>query len=134
MNVLVVEDEVFIALEMEATIIDAGHECIGIANDRDAAISLASRADAALVDLNLRDGATGQQLGAELADDYGLTVVYTTADPQDLEAGVDGTVGVLPKPVSALEVRQLIDFLVSHRSIGRAAEPPFRLTLFHRSA
>lgn len=133
MNVLVVEDEVFIALEMEAAIIDAGHECIGIATDREEALALAPRADAALVDLNLRDGPTGQGLGADLADEYGLTVVYTTADPQDLETAADGTLGVLPKPVSALEVRQLIDFLVSHQFAGRtAAEPPFRLTLFHR--
>jgi len=133
MNVLVVEDEIFIALEMETAIADAGHECAGIATCRKAALSLAPSADVALVDLHLSDGATGLQLGAELADEFGLTVVYTTADPQDLGTGVDGTLGVLPKPLSNLELRQLIDFVVSHRVTGHASNPPFRLTLFRRS-
>lgn len=132
MNVLVVEDEIFIALEMEAAIADAGHQCVGIAIDRKVALSLAPRADVALVDLNLSDGATGLQLGADLADDFGLTVVYTTADPDDLGSGVEGTLGVLPKPLSSVELRQLIDFVVSHRVTGRTNNPPFRLTLFHR--
>lgn len=132
MNVLVVEDEIFIALEMEAAIVDAGHECVGIAIDRKTALSLAPQADVALVDLNLSDGPTGLQLGADLADDFGLTVVYTTADPEDLGSGVEGTLGVLPKPLSSMELRQLIDFVVSHRVTGQASNPPFRLTLFHR--
>lgn len=134
MNVLVVEDELFIALEMETAIADAGHVCVGTAGDRSAALSLAPCADVAFVDLNLRDGPTGQQLGSELADDYGLTVVYTTADPDDLGAGVEGTLGVLPKPVSSMELHQLIDFLVCHRASGEATNPPFRMTLFARSA
>jgi len=130
MKILIVEDEVLIALDLECAIVEAGHECVGIAPNRMAALAIAPNADVALVDLNLRDGATGERLGAELAEEFGLTVVYTTANPEDLGSGIAGTLGVLPKPVSAMEVCQLIGFLAGHRFAGLQAEPPCRFTRF----
>lgn len=132
MRVLVVEDEVFIAIEIESVVEECGHECVGIAADAAGALKLADRADVALVDLNLRDGSTGAQLGGRLAEEKGLTVVYMTANPSQLGPGVPGTLGVLPKPVFERELRELIDFVVSHRG-DEPVSPPARLTLFPTS-
>src|SRR5687767_8883862 len=99
LNILVVEDEIFIAVEIESVVAEMGHHPAGIAADSATALGLAPRADIALVDLNLRDGATGRRLGRTLAEDHGVTVLFMTANPSQLGAGVPGTLGVLPKPV-----------------------------------
>ncbi|MGN6550169.1 MAG: response regulator [Pararhizobium sp.] len=134
MRVLIVEDEILIAMEVESILSNAGHICIGIAADSAAARAMARSADLVLVDLNLRDGATGQDLGISLADKHGLKVVFMTADPQELRDGIDGPIGVLPKPVSEPELLQLLDYVESRTATRGAVEPPMRMTLFHQAA
>lgn len=134
MRVLIVEDEILIAMAVEGIVADAGHVCVGIAADSSAARAMARSADLALVDLNLRDGATGQELGVMLAERHGVTVVFMTADPQDLDHRLVGPIGVLPKPVSPLELRQLLDYVASRRAAAAPVEPPVRLTLFPKAA
>ena len=62
-KVLIVEDEIFVALEIEQIVEDAGFDVGAIAADRAAALAGAASCDIALVDLNLRDGPTGPQIG-----------------------------------------------------------------------
>ncbi len=98
-----------------------------------AARRLAGEAEVAFVDLNLRDGPTGHEIGRMLAQDHNVTVIYITANPSQLGAGVPGTLGVIPKPVTEDEVTQAINFAVSIRNIMSnpvtVAAPP-RLRLF----
>ena len=68
------------------------------------ALALASKADIALVDLNLRDGPSGIGIGKILAQTHGVTVIFMTANPSQLGDGVSGTVGVLPKPATEREI------------------------------
>src|SRR5690606_38812722 len=86
-NVLVVEDEIFVAIEIESVVQDLGHRPVGIAADSRRALELAKDAELAFVDLNLVDGPTGIDLGRRLAGD-GLTVLYMTANPSQLGRGV----------------------------------------------
>jgi CheY-like chemotaxis protein len=55
MRILIVEDEMLVAMNIEDMLIDLGHEVAGIASRLDAAISLAREAelDAAVLDVNL---------------------------------------------------------------------------------
>lgn len=133
MRVLIVEDEVFIAIEIEGLVEECGHEVAGIAGDSPSALALAPRADVALVDLNLRDGPTGRTLGEKLSEDHGLTVVYMTANPSQLAGGTPSALGVLPKPASDGELRQLIDFVVSHHADDLSVPPPSRFSPFARA-
>ena len=128
-RILVVEDEIFVATEIECVISDMGHESVGVASDQQTALSLGSGTDVALVDLNLQDGPTGMAIGRALAEEHGVTVLFMTANPSQLGDGIAGTIGVLPKPVSDRELQQAVAYAVSRRDFGNAL-PPRRLQLF----
>lgn len=129
-RILIVEDEFFVAIEIEHVIGELGHAAVGIAADRRSAMALAGSADVALVDINLRDGATGMEIGRELAERHDVTVLFMTANPAQLEDGVPRTLGVLAKPVADAEMRKAIAFAVAARNRAEDAQPPERLQLF----
>jgi len=128
-RILIVEDEIFVATEIEQIVSEMGHEPIGIAADKKAALRHASEAELALVDLNLRDGPTGIEIGKILAQTHGTSVIFLTANPGQLGGGVPGTIGVVSKPVSERDLREIVDFAAAHRAAAHA-EPPRRLRLF----
>lgn len=130
-KILVVEDEIFVATEFENIIEDLGHEAVGIASDSRSARELGKLAQIAFVDLNLLDGATGATIGRDLAAS-GVTVVFVTANPRQLGDGVPGTVGVIAKPITDIEMQQAVRFAVA-KHLGReddVADPPTTLKLF----
>lgn len=131
-KILVVEDEIFVATEIEHVIEEMGHTAIGIAADERSALSMAAQADVALVDLNLQDGPTGARIGHILAQTHGVTVLFMTANPSQLGDGVAGTVGVLPKPVTDRDLRAAVTYAVARRDATEAT-PPARLKLFDRA-
>lgn len=129
-NILIVEDEMLVAIELEAILEDIGHCPIGIAPDLDSAERFAERKiDLALVDLNLRDGLTGPEIG-KLLSERGVTVLFITANPRLLGSGIAGTIGVLTKPTDEATVRAAVDFALGCRHGRSAAVPPPQLTLF----
>lgn len=108
-RVLIVEDEALIALNLASILEDAGHEVVGLATDTAEALELADdNVDLALLDVNLADGATGAHLGETLACDYGVQVIFITANPHQLGQGVPGTLGVLGKPCDEQALLSLI--------------------------
>ncbi|PWS38657.1 response regulator [Falsiroseomonas bella] len=123
-TVLIVEDEILVAASLEATLEDLGYEPVGIAQDAETALALAARRPAiALVDLNLRDGETGAVVGARLAAEFGVAVLFITANPRRLGRGVPGTLGVLGKPVDEDKVAAAVEY-VAQRRRGLAPPPP----------
>ena len=77
-------------------------------------------------------GGDGSGIGRDLAE-RGITVLFMTANPEQLGNGVPGTLGVLTKPVADAELRQAIRFAVSRREKERHA-PPRSLQLFDSAA
>ena len=130
-KVLIVEDEIFVAIEVESVLRELGHAPVGIAADSQQALALGAAAEIALVDLNLHDGPTGIDVGRQLAA-RGLTVVFITANPSQLGDGVPGALGVLPKPVNDNELKAAIKFVaaVHARETPVRVQPPRRLKLF----
>lgn len=96
---LIVEDEIFVALDLERILLDAGYEVCAIAPDSAAAMACAGSCDFALVDVNLRDGATGPSVAERLARDHGVKVVFVTANPTQI-GEVPGALGYVRKPFS----------------------------------
>ncbi|MET0248376.1 MAG: response regulator [Sphingobium sp.] len=103
-KVLIVEDEIFVALEIEEIVKDAGFDPQAIAADRAAAIDAADGCDIALVDLNLRDGPTGPAIGMELATRFGMRVIYVTANPAQIGEASVAALGVVTKPFCAQSI------------------------------
>ena len=95
---LIVEDEIFVALDLERILMDAGYGVAGIAADRDSAIAAAPGCNFAFVDINLRDGPTGPEIAKRMAQDYGVKVVFVTATPAQI--GDADCLGYIRKPFS----------------------------------
>jgi DNA-binding response OmpR family regulator len=128
--ILIVEDEILVALEIENILEEQGYTVLGIAADLDGALAYAHhRIDLALVDLNLRDGLTGLEIGATLARDHQVGVLFLTANPRLLGDGVAGTIGVLTKPTDEAALTSAVAFAMRRLS-GVPAEPPRALRCF----
>ncbi len=97
-SVLIVEDEIFIAMEIERILEEAGYSVVAIAADQPGALAAGRNAEVAFVDLNLRDGPTGPQIARELATRYGVRVVYVTANPAQIGEPAPTAVGCIRKP------------------------------------
>lgn len=128
-KILIVEDEMLVAMELESILAESGFEPVGIAPDLPAAEEYFDQSiDLALVDLNLRDGLTGPEIGKKLGD-KGVTVLFLTANPRLLGDGIAGTVGVLTKPTDQVIVRDAVNYALGLRE-GRKATKPQALRLF----
>ena len=132
-NILIVEDEGLVGLELSFLLQDMGHHVVGVASDakESACLVCEELVDMALVDLNLADGPTGAEIGRKLADEHGVSVVYTTANPSQLGDGVPGTVGVLPKPYAPDAMAAAVDYALKVRE-GAEAAAPRRMLVFDR--
>lgn len=129
-KVLIVEDEIFVALEIEQIVEDAGFTVGAIAADRAAALEAADACDIALVDLNLRDGPTGPQIGMELASRHGIRVIYVTANPSQIGDAAVAALGVITKPFRARSVSAALHLAAEDEPALEEAEiagfTPFR--------
>lgn len=133
-NILIVEDEMLVATDLEATIEELGHTAIGIAADHDTALELSAfGVDLALVDLNLRDGETGPAVGRKLAA-ANIKVVFVTGNPRVIGSGVPGTLGVYTKPLNRDAIAALIEYVTRLESDSAFAPPPDGLRVFDPSA
>lgn len=125
-KILIVEDELLIACEMQAILEDGGYSCAGIVSDLAAATPyFQEHLDLALVDLNLRDGLTGPQIGARLCAG-GVRVIFVTANPAQLGEGIAGAVGVLTKPTDEETVLAAVAYALDRPKNA----PPASLRLF----
>lgn len=123
-SILIVEDEILVALEMEATLEDHGYDIIGIAADLEGALAYADRRiDLALVDLNLRDGLTGPEIGKRLAHEHKAKVLFVTANPRLLGDGIAGTVGVLTKPTDKASLTGAVAYALAPARGERVPAP-----------
>jgi DNA-binding response OmpR family regulator len=128
-RILIVEDEMLVAFELENVLEELGHEPVGIVPDVHAAeLYFDEELDLALVDLNLRDGLTGPQIGQRLGE-RGVTVLFITANPSLLSSGIAGAIGVITKPTDEDTVKAAVDYALGRRE-GRAVTPPPELQLF----
>lgn len=121
-KVLIVEDEILVALEIEQIVEDAGFDVSAIASDRTTALASAEFCDIALVDLNLRDGPTGPIVGMELANRYGIRVIYVTANPSQIGAASIAALGVIAKPFRAHSVAAALILAAADEPELEAAE------------
>ncbi|WP_298091634.1 response regulator [uncultured Sphingomonas sp.] len=96
---LIVEDEIFVALDLERILTDAGYHVAAIAADSATALEAAPNCSFAFVDVNLRDGPTGPTIAQRIYADYGVKVVFVTANPAQID-NAGGALGYIRKPFS----------------------------------
>jgi CheY-like chemotaxis protein len=107
---MLVEDEPFIALDLETIIAALGHNVVGVADCLSGAIVLAetSKPEAAFIDVNLRDGFTGLDVARALRDRFGIRFGFVTGNPEQLPIDRCGALGVIEKPFTDEDITKLI--------------------------
>lgn len=127
MRLLLVEDEPFIAMDLETLATAAGHDVVGVAECLSSAVGLAAseQPEAALVDLNLRDGLTGPEVARRLTGLHGVKVGFVTGNAEQLKDDFAGALGVLEKPFSDFGVLELLQLLEAALRGRNPAYPRF---------
>lgn len=116
LRIVVVEDERLLALEIETYLEQAGHQVVGVADERNIARALAEaeRPDLVLLDIRLVRGDSGLDLAADLRT-LGLPVLFVTGNcPQDV--GRSLALGCLHKP---FDERQLVSAVATANRLLR---------------
>lgn len=108
-RVLIVEDELLIAVEVEAALEEAGYDVCGIATSEAEALARAVviHPDLAVIDVRLAPG-NGKIVARELADRFNTTILMATSEnPENLDR--IGASAVLPKPYAATVVPEALE-------------------------
>jgi DNA-binding response OmpR family regulator len=112
MKILIVEDDVMVALSMDEALSDVGHIVVGLARDPAAAFRIVkeSRPDLALVDLRLARDTSGAEVARHLRDRYGVPAVFVSGNPGDCKkVGFHiGALGCLAKPFTPDELVEAV--------------------------
>lgn len=126
LRVLIVEDEVLLAVELEYLVSSTGAQPVGHAMTSPEAVELAERLhpDLALVDVHLGDGPSGIEAAREMTDHCGALVLFITANTKRVPPDFAGACGVMSKPYSEHGVRTAIAFLDECLHSGHARRPP----------
>ena len=82
MRILIVEDDLLIALDAEMTLLDAGHDVVGTAATEDAAVeaALLERPDVILMDLRLADGGCGRRAAERILAEIDVAIVFASGN------------------------------------------------------
>src|SRR5918998_5159292 len=95
LHILIVEDEILIALELESLLQDAGHDPVAVAANSAEAVALGRslRPDIAFVDIHLADGPTGVEVARALAQGGATKVLFMTANAKRVPSDLAGAWG-----------------------------------------
>jgi DNA-directed RNA polymerase specialized sigma24 family protein len=88
-DILIIEDEILIALDLEDLVENLGHRAIGTARTRSEAITLSKikRPGLILADIQLADGSSGLDAVNDLLDLFEVPVIFITAYPERFLTG-----------------------------------------------
>ena len=108
--ILIVEDEIFVALELEQLLDESGYAICGIAADRREALAAAEGCKFAFVDVNLRDGPTGPEIARELYARHRVRSIFVTANPGQIGDLVDGAIAYVRKPFDRAAILAAVEW------------------------
>ena len=88
-DVLIIEDETFIALDLEGLVESLGHRVLGVARTHSEAVALArtKRPGIILADIQLADGSSGLDAVNEMLRSFEVPVIFITAYPERFLTG-----------------------------------------------
>jgi CheY-like chemotaxis protein len=88
-DVLIIEDDTFIAMELESLVQGLGHRVIGVARTHSEAVSLVNKKTPGLIlaDIQLADGSSGLEAVNELLGHLEVPVIFITAYPERFLTG-----------------------------------------------
>jgi two-component system, response regulator PdtaR len=116
LRLLIVEDEFYIALDIEALLAGLGHSTVGIAVSADQAVNICERErpDLVLMDIRLVGTRDGIDAAGEILARFGIRSVFITAntDPHTRHrAAAINPIGFLEKPLAVQSLRAALNSL-----------------------
>ena len=132
LKILIVEDHLLIARQLDLIVTAAGHHVVGTALNAARACVLAetARPDIVFLDINLAGEASGLDVADVIAETCQAAVIFTTANRRRLPPDYCGAVGVVEKPFTRAGLLSALHFVVSRISEGEAtAAVPHSLLL-----
>jgi DNA-binding LytR/AlgR family response regulator len=124
-RIMIVEDDLSFALELEMLLDDMGYILAGRADHAETALALIlqEKPDLVLMDIEIRGGMDGTGIGQAIAP-LGIPVLYISSQTDDHYRKAreqTGTIGYLVKPVDAITLRSAIEMavLASNRRSGQ---------------
>ena len=88
-DVLIIEDEPFIALDLQTLVEELGHRVVNVARTHSEAIEAVnqSRPGLILADIQLADGSSGLEAVNQILDSFSVPVIFITAYPERFLTG-----------------------------------------------
>ncbi|MFC4311177.1 response regulator [Steroidobacter flavus] len=85
LEVLIVEDQVLIAIHLEDLVVEAGHRVSAVAHDGPGALAAAARhrPNIAIMDLRLAHGTSGIDVARQLYEAQGIRCLFISANIDD---------------------------------------------------
>jgi len=130
LKVLIVEDEMLLAMELENEIEMAGHRVIGTAANRSEAKNtfLAERPEFAFVDIHLQDGPTGIDVGRDLAAEN-IPFVFVSGNIKRIPRDFAGALGAIEKPYTVNGMKNALAYISAVIEGRTELTPPASLVL-----
>ena len=112
-GVLIVEDDYFVASELEAAFAEAGISVVGVANSADEALSIAAqkRPKIAVVDIRLVGERDGVDVAIKLRNEHGIPSIFASAhsDAKTQKRGQQAApLSWVAKPYQPVKLVQLV--------------------------
>jgi len=124
MRILIVEDEVLIAMHLEMLVAQLGHEVCAIALSADEAVAHAAvyRPDVALMDIRLARGSSGIDAAREMHACFGLRCIF-------LSGNLDEAAKIAVHPFDPVDfIGKPVLPVMLQRALKKAEVPPRTLT------
>jgi DNA-binding LytR/AlgR family response regulator len=114
MNVLIVEDEILLAMDIEAIVEDSGHRVLAEAASLRDVKDLPDDLDPhlAFVDIHLANGSNGLDVSSMIQERWpNALVIFVTANVAKIPADFAGAHGVIAKPFSHAGITHALRYL-----------------------
>ena len=118
LRILIVEDHLLIARQLELIAASAGHEIVGTAATGEEACALAQTTDPDIVflDVSLGGPSSGVDVAGFLAEQSRAHVVFTTANRRRLPSDLCGAIGVVEKPFTRSGLLSALKYISARMS------------------
>ena len=120
LRVMIVEDEMILALDLEDMLLDAGYTVVGQASDMPEALAIAESVgggiDVAIMDINLARGSNGVETAAALRKLWNIPSLFVSGnlDERTRQMAMEWQpIGFVGKPYSEREVLTVIGTAVT---------------------
>ena len=132
-TLLIVEDEVLIAMALRDELHDAGYDVLDLTARHDQAVSVARerRPDLALVNIRLAGRDDGIAL-AEHLQGLGIPVLFISGQSSRASSARTAAIGSMPKPYSAAEMVKAVAYLLRHLEGDESLPKPPGLEVFEK--